>query len=241
MNRQVNLTKRIRTSNGLRFCPVVISANGRVKPDYVLVADKEERLTPILNKRTPSLRLRLRVGRINALHSLSGDCPPFVRNQIWHLIVHQILRTMTNDNPFKAIIDTLPQKPARSRLEPYAELIRELRGRGRTYREIARILSERCGFQTSRSTVSDFVRAYLKRSRNSRKIDESGQSKIRPRKSVVRMPVKTPPKTTVTTDEIKKRIADLKGRLAPTELDSQIFHYDPSKPLHLSSKKKAEE
>jgi integrase/recombinase XerD len=43
MNRQVNLTKRIRTSNGLRFCPVVISANGRVKPDYVLVADKEER------------------------------------------------------------------------------------------------------------------------------------------------------------------------------------------------------
>ena len=43
MNRQVNLTKRIRTSNGLRFCPVVISANGRVKPDYVLVAGKEER------------------------------------------------------------------------------------------------------------------------------------------------------------------------------------------------------
>jgi integrase/recombinase XerD len=43
MNRQVNLTKRIRTSNGLRFCPVVVSHNGRVKPDYVLVADKEVR------------------------------------------------------------------------------------------------------------------------------------------------------------------------------------------------------
>jgi len=43
MNRQVNLTKRIRTANGLRFCPVVISANGRVKPDYVTVGDKEER------------------------------------------------------------------------------------------------------------------------------------------------------------------------------------------------------
>ncbi len=43
MNRQVNLTKRIRTSNGLRFCPVVISANGRVKPDYVVIGDKEER------------------------------------------------------------------------------------------------------------------------------------------------------------------------------------------------------
>ena len=43
MNRQVNLTKRIRTSNGLRYCPVVISPNGRLKPDYVLIADKEER------------------------------------------------------------------------------------------------------------------------------------------------------------------------------------------------------
>jgi integrase/recombinase XerD len=27
----------------LRFCPVVVSANGRVKPDYVLVADRQER------------------------------------------------------------------------------------------------------------------------------------------------------------------------------------------------------
>jgi integrase/recombinase XerD len=43
MNRQVNLTKRIRTSKGLRFCPVVISANGRVKPDYVIVEGKNER------------------------------------------------------------------------------------------------------------------------------------------------------------------------------------------------------
>ena len=43
MNRQVNLTKRIRTPQGLRFCPVVISANGRVKPEYVTVAGKDER------------------------------------------------------------------------------------------------------------------------------------------------------------------------------------------------------
>ncbi len=43
MNRHVNLTKRVRTPNGLRFCPVVVSANGRVKPDYVIVADRQER------------------------------------------------------------------------------------------------------------------------------------------------------------------------------------------------------
>ncbi|MFZ3214105.1 MAG: hypothetical protein WA188_21565 [Terriglobales bacterium] len=43
MNREVNLTKRVRTADGSRFCPVVLSANGRVKPDWVLVDGREER------------------------------------------------------------------------------------------------------------------------------------------------------------------------------------------------------
>jgi integrase/recombinase XerD len=43
MHREVNLTKRIRTRAGLRYCPVVVSANGRVKPDAVLVNGKSER------------------------------------------------------------------------------------------------------------------------------------------------------------------------------------------------------
>ena len=36
-NREVNLTKRVRTANGWRYCPVVIAVNGRVKPDIVVV------------------------------------------------------------------------------------------------------------------------------------------------------------------------------------------------------------
>ena len=43
MNREVNLTKRVKTALGPRFCPVVLSANGRVKPDYVLVDGREEK------------------------------------------------------------------------------------------------------------------------------------------------------------------------------------------------------
>ncbi len=35
MNRQCNVTKRIQTSKGSRYCPVVLSANGRIKPDVV--------------------------------------------------------------------------------------------------------------------------------------------------------------------------------------------------------------
>ena len=33
VNRQVNLTKRVRTKSGLRYCPVVLAANGRIKPN----------------------------------------------------------------------------------------------------------------------------------------------------------------------------------------------------------------
>src|ERR1022692_3855367 len=43
MHREVNLTKRVRTPQGMRYCAVVLSANGRVKPDAVLVNGKPER------------------------------------------------------------------------------------------------------------------------------------------------------------------------------------------------------
>src|SRR5215475_508380 len=42
-NREVNLTKRVKTADGSRFCPVVLSANGRVKPDTVKINGREER------------------------------------------------------------------------------------------------------------------------------------------------------------------------------------------------------
>ena len=43
MHREVNLTKRVQTPQGMRYCAVVLSANGRVKPDAVLVNGKPER------------------------------------------------------------------------------------------------------------------------------------------------------------------------------------------------------
>ena len=41
-NREVSLYKRVSTSRGLRYCPVVTSKNGRIKPDAVIVDGKEE-------------------------------------------------------------------------------------------------------------------------------------------------------------------------------------------------------
>src|SRR5712692_559980 len=66
MNREVNLTKRVKTAQGLRYCPVALSANGRVKPDLVLVNGKEERHPEgayYLEWREGSKRVRLSVGK----------------------------------------------------------------------------------------------------------------------------------------------------------------------------------
>jgi len=40
---QVNITKRIDTPQGSRYCPVVVGPNGRIKPDWVMVKDRQEK------------------------------------------------------------------------------------------------------------------------------------------------------------------------------------------------------
>ena len=44
-SKEVNLTTRVQTSKGLRYCTVALSANGRVKPDLVIVNGQQERYT----------------------------------------------------------------------------------------------------------------------------------------------------------------------------------------------------
>lgn len=65
-NREVNLTKRVKTEQGLRYCPVALSANGRVKPDVVLVNGREERHPEgayYLEWREGPKRVRISVGK----------------------------------------------------------------------------------------------------------------------------------------------------------------------------------
>ena len=64
-NREVNLTKRVQTPHGWRYCRRP-SANGRVKPDLVLVNGKEERHQEgayYLEWRESGKRVRLSVGK----------------------------------------------------------------------------------------------------------------------------------------------------------------------------------
>ncbi len=62
----VHLTKRVQTADGLRYCPVVESPNGRIKPDLVLVDGKEQRHGEgayYLEWREDGKRVRLSVGK----------------------------------------------------------------------------------------------------------------------------------------------------------------------------------
>jgi integrase/recombinase XerD len=63
---KANLTKYVATEAGLRYCPAVITPNGRIKQDIVLVNNKEERHPEgayYLDWRAHGVRTRLSVGK----------------------------------------------------------------------------------------------------------------------------------------------------------------------------------
>lgn len=63
---KVNLTKYVATEAWLRYCPAVITQNGRIKQDIVVVNGKEERHPEgayYLDWRTNGVRVRLSVGK----------------------------------------------------------------------------------------------------------------------------------------------------------------------------------
>ena len=65
-SKEVNLTKRVQTGKGMRYCPVVLAANGRVKPDLVIVNGQQERHPEgayYLEWRENGRRVRLSVGK----------------------------------------------------------------------------------------------------------------------------------------------------------------------------------
>jgi hypothetical protein len=61
------------------------------------------------------------------------------------------------DDRFRAILECLPKKRRRSRLEPWTELIVQLRRRGYTYREMTRILEEYGDLNVASTTVARIV------------------------------------------------------------------------------------
>lgn len=131
------------------------------------------------------------------------------------------------DEAFQAILDSLPPKPARSKLEPYAELIRELRKRGRSYREIASILAERCGVTVGIHTVYNFVQV-----RGKAKGKTSTGERERTATSSNAPAANSPAR-----GDVDARIQALKQRTTAARAPGaeKVFHYDENEPLRLPS------
>ena len=135
------------------------------------------------------------------------------------------------DERFTAILDSLPPKEPRSRLEPYRELIREMRRRGRTYREIAQVLAERCQLRVAPSTVHEFV-SRRSRSKSAPPMEAAAPSPIRDSLEEDAPPRRSPP--VAANPDVQQRIQALKQRPGPASGNSKpVFAYDETEPLRV--------
>jgi hypothetical protein len=136
------------------------------------------------------------------------------------------------DEKWNDILSSLPLKPPRSRLEPYSELIEELRRRGRTYREITSVLLEKCQVRASRSNIHHFVSVRAQRARFGEHRVASPPDLHR-RASVQGVEAKIDERRTPATDEVRQRIAALKQRKGVEDPECVGFEFDPREPLRL--------
>jgi hypothetical protein len=129
------------------------------------------------------------------------------------------------DEKIRALLDQIPEKPPRSKLEPHLEVIRELRRKGRTYQEIAQFFGEHLKLTVAASTIHAFVHVRARR---------------RQRKPPIELPptmepqLETAPAAAENTDapaDVAERIEALKRRRPLEKPEKPRFEYDENEPL----------
>ena len=123
------------------------------------------------------------------------------------------------DPTLLSLLETIPQKPPRSKLETHRELIRQLRRKGCTYRDIVRILRERLGLDVAVSTIHSFVKDRAKH----RKQIQYELPPLEPESPLIR----------VSPDDVASRIAALKAKPIGQKAAPKHFHFEESEPLKL--------
>lgn len=132
---------------------------------------------------------------------------------------------MPNEPQIQALLQDLPERAIRSGLEPYRELVLELRRRSFSYRQIAKLLADRCGFEISHSAIHDFVR---KHGASPPLVKPSGSEE-----PLVASAPNTKSERRGTDPSIRERIESLKRQKPLPQVEETRFHFDPAKPLHL--------
>jgi hypothetical protein len=132
----------------------------------------------------------------------------------------RLLRSLKIMDPtLLSLLDSIPQKSPRSKLETHRELIRQLRRKGCTYRDIVRILRERVGLDVAVSTIHSFVKV---RAKHRKQV----QYELPPLGSESN-PVPVNP------DDVASRIATLKAKPVGQRAKPKHFHFEESEPLKL--------
>ncbi len=142
------------------------------------------------------------------------------------------------DDKVNEILDRLPAKPPRSRLDPHAALIEEMRRRGRTFAEIARVLAEECQVSTSPSNIHHFIKLRARKAKLPRQT--SARSAVSSTVASPRVSTGTTVLPPMPSTDVARRIAALKQRKPAPPPASEGFDYDPNEPLRLVKPGKSE-
>lgn len=136
------------------------------------------------------------------------------------------------DNRLKEVLASLPEKPPRSRLEPYRGFIEELRRRDRTYRDIASIFWERLGVRVTASGIHDFMR---RRGRDAQTLGKAIEQPGNENEAVHgEFKRSSGARAQTQSADAKKRIIALKYRKATAKANPPAFNFDAGQPLRLT-------
>jgi hypothetical protein len=114
------------------------------------------------------------------------------------------------DPTLLSLLGSIPQKPPRSKLEIHRELIRQLRRKGCTYRDIVRVLHDRVGLDVAVSTIHSFIKVRAKH----RKQVQYELPPLEPQ---------SPLATRMSPDDVPSRIAALKAKPVEQKANQNTF------------------
>lgn len=136
----------------------------------------------------------------------------------------------TNDIDAKlsALIEQMPDKPPRSKLEPHLDVIRALRYKRRTYQEIAHFLAEHVNLKVSPSTIHAFVRCRARRRQKPPEMELPPAAS-----SNIETPTAEETITPGIETDVRSRIEALKQRRSSEKSKTSRFEYNADEPLRL--------
>jgi IS30 family transposase len=125
------------------------------------------------------------------------------------------------DQKIRQLVNQLPPKPFRSKLEPHLDLIRELRQKRLTYEEIAQFLAEHLNLTVAPSTIYAFIHVRARHCRQAATAVPPAHDQ-------------SPPPTS--TGDVAAQIQALKNRTAlyrQSQTEKPRFEYVEGQPLTL--------